>query len=141
MRVRKPLGAVVTLLRSSDGEPAPFHMVFYGWDIYDKLMTVGDESVGGHIVRRALKRRGLNPDDYVSSVFSVSELTVRQDWNVGHRPIRRERTWPKSSGESASQKSGPSSGYGDRFSFSSRGSTRPPSTRPDAAPSVAPSED
>jgi len=140
MRVRKPLGAVVTL-HTNGGDLAPFHMVFYGWDVFDKLMMIGDESVGGHIVRRALKRRGLNPDDYVSSVFSVSELTVRQDWNVGYRPIRRERTWPKSSGESTSRRSKTVYGSGDHFAFSSRGGTRPPSTRPDAVPSAAPRED
>jgi hypothetical protein len=135
------MGAVVTL-HTNGGDLAPFHMVFYGWDVFDKLMMIGDESVGGHIVRRALKRRGLNPDDYVSSVFSVSELTVRQDWNTGYRPVRRERSWHTSSGgESASRRSRDSSGSGDHFSFSSRESTRPPSTRPDAAPSVAPSED
>ena len=74
---------VITVLRADTGRPA-FDLVFYGVSARD-LTSVAfapdsappdwrpEEPIEGEIVREALRRRGLDPDDYVSSPFFVRE--------------------------------------------------------------------
>lgn len=53
-----------------DGSPA-FVLSFIGLSV-SALASVPD---GGQIVRQALRRKGLNPDDYIASPFGLWDST------------------------------------------------------------------
>jgi len=67
----------VVVLRVETGEPA-FDLVFYGIEPW-RLTSIAevhpdsDFYVGGALVRAALRRRGLDPDMFVSSPFLVRD--------------------------------------------------------------------
>lgn len=64
------------LVRDLDMKPL-FTMMFYGDRAADLMVIMDGPStvaVGGQMVRNALKRRGLDPDQFVFSLFDCKRL-------------------------------------------------------------------
>lgn len=77
-----PIPIVDVGLLDPDGNPAPFHLTFYGVDYREFMITPG----GGERIRQALERRGLH--GYVSAPWLVAE----RRWRLASPPVARQES-------------------------------------------------